>query len=122
MNHLHGNKTILSLAMGVLLLSTLACAVTDSPAVNAHPRTAWAEVDARLLPSTSPDDFLAAVVEAIADPKVTVRVLLSAKGEPESPETGLFSIARRVLRRRFPGAAICRVGTLAAKLDEIEDP
>ncbi len=82
---------------------------TDSPAVNAHPRTAWAEVDARLLPSTSPDDFLAAVVEAIADPKVTVRVLLSAKGEPESPETGLFSIARRVLRRRFPGAVVAPV-------------
>ncbi len=41
---------------------------TDSPAVNAHPKTAWAEVDARLLPSTAPEAFLADLAKAIDDP------------------------------------------------------
>ena len=33
MNHLQRNKTIIALAMGMLLLVSLGCAVTDSPAV-----------------------------------------------------------------------------------------
>lgn len=79
---------------------------TDSPAVNAHPRTAWAEVDARLLPSTAPEAFLADVAKAIGDPAVKVTVLLSAKGEPASEEAGLYAVTERVLRKRFPGAVV----------------
>lgn len=82
---------------------------TDSPAVNAHPGKAWAEVDARLLPSTSPEAFLADVVKAIDDPKVGVRVLLSAEGQPASPESGLYAVAKGVLQRRFPGAVVAPV-------------
>jgi len=82
---------------------------TDSLAVNAHPRTAWAEIDVRLLPSTPPEAFLADVARAIDDPGVEVRVLLSAKGEAASAETGLYTVTRRVLARRFPGAVVAPV-------------
>lgn len=82
---------------------------TDAAAVNAHPRTAWAEVDVRLLPSTPPDAFLADAKAAIADPGVTVTALLSARGEPASPEEGLYAVLARVLARRFPGAVVAPV-------------
>ncbi|HYN42159.1 MAG TPA: M20/M25/M40 family metallo-hydrolase [Thermoanaerobaculia bacterium] len=82
---------------------------TDSEAVNAHPRVAWAEVDVRLLPSTSPEAFLADAVKAIDDPGVKVTTLLSAKGEGASPEEGLYAVVRRVLESRFPGAVVAPV-------------
>ena len=82
---------------------------TDSEAVNAHPRVAWAEVDVRLLPSTSPEAFLADAVKAIDDPGVKVTTLLSAKGEAASPEAGLYAVLRRVLASRFPGAVVAPV-------------
>lgn len=79
---------------------------TDSDAVNAHPRKAWAEVDVRLLPSTGTDAFLADAVKAIDDPRVKVTVLLSAKGEAASAEEGLYAVLKGVLERRFPGAVV----------------
>lgn len=82
---------------------------TDSVAVNAHPHTAWAEVDARLLPSTEPEAFLADAVKAIDDPRVKVTVLLSAKGGPASPEEGLYTVLKRVLESRFPGAVVAPI-------------
>jgi acetylornithine deacetylase/succinyl-diaminopimelate desuccinylase-like protein len=82
---------------------------TDSTVVNAHPERAWAEVDVRLLPSTSPEEFLREVVKAIDDPGVKVTTLLSAKGEPASPEAGLYAAAKRVLEERFPGVVVAPV-------------
>ena len=82
---------------------------TDSDAVNAHPQKAWAEVDVRLLPSTSPEAFLADAVKVIDDPGVKVTTLLSARGEAASPETGLYTVLRSVLVSRFPGAVVAPV-------------
>lgn len=82
---------------------------TDSDAVNAHPQRAWAEVDVRLLPSTSPEAFLADAVKVIDDPAVKVTTLLSARGEAASPETGLYTVLRGVLVSRFPGAVVAPV-------------
>jgi acetylornithine deacetylase/succinyl-diaminopimelate desuccinylase-like protein len=95
----------------LLLSDTLAITRlgTDSPVVNAHPRTAWAEVDVRLLPSTRTGDFLAEARRALADPGVKVEVLLEAQGMPPSPESGLFAVMKRVLEERFPGAVVAPV-------------
>jgi len=82
---------------------------TDSSAVNAHPRIAWAEVDLRLLPSTRTDDVLAEVRRVIGDAGVKVTVLLEAQGLPASPETGLYAVMKRVLEERFPGAVVAPV-------------
>lgn len=82
---------------------------TDSESVNAHPSVAWAEVDVRLLPSTSPGSFLADAVKAIDDPGVKVTALLAAGGEAASPEEGLYVVLRRVLVSRFPGAVVAPV-------------
>lgn len=82
---------------------------TDSPAVNAHPRTAWAEVDLRLLPSTRTEELLEEVRRVVADPAVKVTVLLEARGLPPSPESGLYSVMKRVLEERFPGAVVAPV-------------
>ena len=82
---------------------------TDSEAVNAHPKRAWAEVDVRLLPSTSPEEVLRELARTIDDPGVKVTTLLSARGEPASPETGLYTVAKRVLEERFPGVVVAPV-------------
>jgi acetylornithine deacetylase/succinyl-diaminopimelate desuccinylase-like protein len=82
---------------------------TDSEAVNAHPKRAWAEVDVRLLPSTSPEAFLADAAKAIDDPGVKVTTLLSAKGEAASPEAGFYDVVKRVLEARFPGVVVAPV-------------
>lgn len=82
---------------------------TDSEAVNAHPRRAWAEVDVRLLPSTSPEEFLADAAKEIDDPDVKVTTLLLARGEAPSPEEGLYAVVARVLGERFPGAVVAPV-------------
>lgn len=82
---------------------------TDSEAVNALPKSAWAEVDVRLLPSTSPDAFLAEAVKAIDDPGVKVTTLLSAEGGSASPQEGLYAVLKRVLEERFPGVVVAPV-------------
>ena len=79
---------------------------TDSEAVNARPRTAWAEVDVRILPSTDPRAAVDEIIARIADPKVTVDVLLESGGDAASPETGVFETVRQVLSRRFPGVVV----------------
>lgn len=95
----------------VLLSDTLAVTRlgTDSEAVNALPKSAWAEVDVRLLPSTSPEVFLADAVKVIDDPGVKVTTLLSAAGGAPSPEEGLYGVLKRVLEARFPGAVVAPV-------------
>ncbi len=95
----------------LLLSDTLAVTRlgTDSEAVNARPKNAWAEVDVRLLPSTSPEAFLADAVKAIDDPGVKLTTLLSAAGGASSPEEGLYAVLKRVLEARFPGAVVAPV-------------
>ena len=82
---------------------------TDSEVVNAHPQRAWAEVDVRLLPTSSPEEFLREAAKAIDDPGVKVTTLLSAKGEPASPESGLYAVAKGVLEKRFPGVVVAPI-------------
>ncbi|MBK9967328.1 MAG: M20/M25/M40 family metallo-hydrolase [Holophagales bacterium] len=95
----------------LLLSDTLAVTRlgTDSETVNALPKSAWAEVDVRLLPSTSPEAFLADAVKAIDDEGVKVTTLLAAAGGAASPEEGLYLVLQRVLAARFPGAVVAPV-------------
>jgi acetylornithine deacetylase/succinyl-diaminopimelate desuccinylase-like protein len=79
---------------------------TDSLAQNALPRTAWAELDLRFLPSTDPAELLGWVRTAIGDPSVKVEVVFQGAPGPASPESGLYGVVRKILQSRFPGAAI----------------
>ncbi len=79
---------------------------TDSLAQNARPRTAWADLDIRFLPSTDPAELLGWVRSAIADPSVKVEVVFQGVPGPASPRSGLYGVIRRVLADRFPAAAI----------------
>lgn len=79
---------------------------SDSPAVNVRPRSAFAEVDVRLLPSSDPRAVLAELTRRIGDPAVKVEVLLEAGGDRASPEEGVYSVLREALERRFPGVVV----------------
>lgn len=89
---------------------------TGGPAVSTPPRSARAKVDVRLLPSTRTEGFRAEAKRAIGGPGVKVTVLLEAWGPPPPPESGLFSVMRRVLEARFPGAVVAPV--LGPRLSE----
>jgi acetylornithine deacetylase/succinyl-diaminopimelate desuccinylase-like protein len=82
---------------------------TDSLAQNSLPRTAWAELDIRFLPSTDPAELLGWVRATIADPLVKVEVVFQGVPGPASPEAdvpGVYGVIRKVLAERFPGAAV----------------
>ncbi len=79
---------------------------TDSLAQNVLPRAAWAELDVRFLPSTDPAELLEWVRATIGDPLVSVEVVFQGAPGSASPESNLYSVIRKVLAERFPGAAI----------------
>ena len=85
---------------------------TDNLAQNALPRTAWAELDIRFLPSTDPAELLEWVRATIADPLVKVKVVFQGVPGPASPESdlsdayGIYGVIRKVLIERFPGVAV----------------
>ena len=65
---------------------------------------ATAEIDSRLLPGQSPQDFVAEVRRAIADPSVSVETIL-AFGATESPlETDLFRAISGAIRQQDASA------------------
>lgn len=79
---------------------------TDSTSTNVLPTFAWAELDCRLLPSTSPDAFLEELKATIADPRLKVEVLLDARSGPTSVQGPLYRTIADVLKQRFPGVLV----------------
>ncbi|MDP9190529.1 MAG: M20/M25/M40 family metallo-hydrolase [Acidobacteriota bacterium] len=82
-------------------------------AVNSVPSRAFAEVDIRLLPDSSPSQsnaasnaMLARVREAVGQ-NATVEVILAGEPTPESPSSGeLYDALSRVFRASAPGSTV----------------
>lgn len=104
------NLTLLTDAVTLTRLST------DSPSTNVLPTEAFADLDCRLLPSTSSEAFLAGVKESLADPALAVEVLLDARGGPASAQGPLFRAISGVLSSRFPGVVVA--ATLSPGISE----
>lgn len=77
---------------------------SDAAGPNAIARSAFAELDCRLLPGTHARAFLARLKAAVADPAVGVEVLLDAPGGPASPGGELLDRIASALPARHPGA------------------
>jgi acetylornithine deacetylase/succinyl-diaminopimelate desuccinylase-like protein len=73
--------------------------LTGSAKTNVIPHSASAELDCRLLPGEDPDAFVRTVKETIADPEITVSVLLNFPAVSSSLDTA-FTAAVRTLAER----------------------
>ena len=88
-----------------LVRNTVAPTVlTGSQKTNVIPRGASAEIDCRLLPGEDPARFVERIKGAIADPAVTVDVMLNFPPSSSPTDTGLYRSLRRLAQA--DGAAV----------------
>lgn len=79
--------------------------LSGSDKINVIPTEAWAELDCRLLPDQSPDDFLSELAEVLGD-DVEIEVLMGFTPAQSTAETGLFRAIEDVTRTHFPSANV----------------
>ena len=71
-----------------------------SDKVNVIPGTAWAQIDARLLPGETPAGFIAKLRGVLADPELEIEMLEGSTPTSSSADTALMSAIRTVAARR----------------------
>jgi acetylornithine deacetylase/succinyl-diaminopimelate desuccinylase-like protein len=91
-----------------LLRNTISITMlSGSKQTNVIPNTATCNLDVRLLPGESPDDFLKALTNVIADPSIKIENVNRFKPPNSSPiNTELFSLIARKTKENYPGAVI----------------
>ncbi|MCM3874454.1 MAG: M20/M25/M40 family metallo-hydrolase [Pyrinomonadaceae bacterium] len=77
-----------------------------SDKVNVIPGTAWAQIDARLLPGETPAGFIAKLRNVLADPDLEIEMLEGSTPTSSSADTALMSAIRTVAGRRDPGVPV----------------
>jgi acetylornithine deacetylase/succinyl-diaminopimelate desuccinylase-like protein len=77
-----------------------------SDKVNVIPGTAWAQVDARLLPGETPEGFIAKLRGVLKDPSLKIEVLEGSTPTGSSADTALMQAIRRVAAKRDPGVPV----------------
>ena len=71
-----------------------------SDKVNVIPGTAWAQIDARLLPGETPGGFIAKLRRVLADPGLEIEMLEGSVPTSSSADTALMRAIRTVAARR----------------------
>ena len=91
-----------------LLRNTISITMlSGSKQTNVIPNTATCNLDVRLLPGESPEDFLKALTTVIADPSIKIENINRFKPPNSSPiNTELFSLIARKTKEKHPGAVI----------------
>jgi acetylornithine deacetylase/succinyl-diaminopimelate desuccinylase-like protein len=85
------------------------CSITrlqGSDKINVVPPEAWAELDCRLLPDTTPEQFIAQLEGLIGDDAVEIRTLMSWSPTASPAESALFDAIRSTSARHYPGAIV----------------
>ena len=93
---------------GFLLRNTISITMlSGSKQTNVIPNAATCNLDVRLLPGESPDDFLNALRTVIADPSIKIESVNRFKQPNSSPiDTELFSLIARKTKEKHPGAVV----------------
>ncbi|HEU4872060.1 MAG TPA: M20/M25/M40 family metallo-hydrolase [Pyrinomonadaceae bacterium] len=91
-----------------LLRNTISITMlSGSKQTNVIPNTATCNLDVRLLPGESPEDFLKALTAVIADPSIKIDNVNRFKPPNSSPiNTELFSLIARKTKEKHPAAVI----------------
>jgi len=93
---------------GFLLRNTISITMlSGSKQTNVIPNAATCNLDVRLLPGESPDEFLNALRTVIADPSIKIENVNRFK-QPNSSriDTELFSLIARKTKEKHPGAVV----------------
>jgi acetylornithine deacetylase/succinyl-diaminopimelate desuccinylase-like protein len=77
-----------------------------SDKVNVIPGTAWAQIDARLLPGETPESFIAKLSRVLDDPALEIETLEGSTPTGSSADTDLMRAIRKVAARRDPGVPV----------------
>jgi carboxypeptidase PM20D1 len=70
-----------------------------SDKVNVIPGTAWAQIDARLLPGETPEGFIAKLRRVLNDPELKIEILEGSTPTGSSADTALMHAIRKVAAR-----------------------
>jgi len=91
-----------------LLRNTISITMlSGSKQTNVIPNAATCNLDVRLLPGESPDEFLKALKDVIADPSIKVENVNRFKPPNSSPiNTELFSLIARKTKEHYPNAVV----------------
>jgi acetylornithine deacetylase/succinyl-diaminopimelate desuccinylase-like protein len=77
-----------------------------SEKVNVIPGSAWAQIDARLLPGETPEGFIAKLRGVLKDPELKIEMLEGSTPTGSSADTDLMRAIRRVAARRDPNVPV----------------
>lgn len=77
-----------------------------SDKVNVIPGSAWAQVDARLLPGETPAGFIADLRRVLKDPELEIEVLEGSTPTGSAVDTPLMHAIRKVAARFDPGVPV----------------
>lgn len=77
-----------------------------SEKVNVIPGSAWAQVDARLLPGETPEGFIAKLRVVLADPSLEIEILEGSTPTGSNADTALMNAIRTVAARRDPSVPV----------------
>jgi acetylornithine deacetylase/succinyl-diaminopimelate desuccinylase-like protein len=77
-----------------------------SDKVNVIPGSAWAQIDARLLPGETPAGFIKKLRGVLADPGLEIEILEGSTPTSSSADTALMSAIRTVAARRDPSVPV----------------
>ncbi|HJP92625.1 MAG TPA: M20/M25/M40 family metallo-hydrolase [Pyrinomonadaceae bacterium] len=81
--------------------------LSGSKQTNVIPNAATCNIDVRLLPGESPEDFLKALTAVIADPSIKIDNVNRFKPPNSSPiNTELFSLIARKTKENYPAAVV----------------
>ena len=81
--------------------------LSGSKQTNVIPNTATCNLDVRLLPGESPEEFLKALTAVIADPTIKIENINRFKPPNSSPiNTELFSLITRKTKENYPTAVV----------------
>jgi len=93
---------------GFLVRNTISITMlSGSKQTNVIPNAATCNLDVRLLPGESPDEFLNALRAVIADPSIKIENVNRFKQPNSSPiDTELFALIARKTKEKHPGAVV----------------
>lgn len=77
-----------------------------SDKVNVIPGTAWAQIDARILPGETPAGFVAKLRRVLADPSLEIEIFEQSTPTGSSADTALMQAIRKVATRRDPNVPV----------------
>jgi len=104
---LTNNKFMNAIQQSTISLTSLRSGVGDPPRVNVIPSVAEATIDCRVLPGTSPAEWLKLIASRLADPTITIEVI-NAGPDPvvSSQDTKLYGSLERSVKRHYPDAIV----------------